>query len=114
MKRGGGKVSGESIFKSDSHPDEPDGLEQVADRSASPAMMAQFANDCQRLFDMLDNQMLQTIALLRIEGYSVDEISHRVGCAKRSVERRLNLIRTIWRSAGSSPEMPSDETVEDD
>ena len=76
-------------------------------------MMAQVANDCERLFDMLDDEMLQTIALLRIEGYSVDEISRRVGCAKRSVERRLSLIRTIWRSAEDSPELSTDETTDD-
>jgi DNA-directed RNA polymerase specialized sigma24 family protein len=112
-KRGGGKVSGESIFKTDRDSEKQDGLDQVADPSASPAMMAQFANDCERLFDMLDDEVLQTIALLRIEGYSVDEISRRVGCAKRSVERRLSLIRTIWRSAEDSPDLATDETRED-
>lgn len=112
-KRGGGKVSGESIFKTDRDSEKQDGLDQIADPSASPAMMAQVANDCERLFDMLDDEMLQTIALLRIEGYSVDEISRRVGCAKRSVERRLSLIRTIWRSAEDSPDLPTDETTED-
>ncbi len=112
-KRGGGKVSGESIFKSDGHTEAQDGLDQVPDPSASPAMMAQFANDCERLFELLDDEMLQTIALLRIEGYSVDEISRRVGCAKRSVERRLSLIRTIWRSADESTDVPIDETDDD-
>ncbi|WP_231743943.1 ECF-type sigma factor [Stieleria neptunia] len=48
--------------------------------------------------DQLDDSVLQTVALLRLEGDSVDEIAQRLGCAKRSVERRLNLIRTIWQS----------------
>ncbi len=100
-KRGGGTVAGESIFKSKSQSDGESGMDQVADPSASPAMLAQFANDCQKLFEMLEDEMLQTIALLRIEGYSVDEISQRVGCAKRSVERRLQLIRMIWQSSES-------------
>ena len=101
QKRGGGKVSGESIFKAAGTNDDPAGIEQIADPSETPAKMAQFANDCEKLFEMLDDEMLQTIALLRIEGYSVDEISKRVGCARRSVERRLQLIRRIWREADS-------------
>lgn len=36
--------------------------------------------------------------MLRLEKYSVDEIAERIGCARRSVERRLNLIRSIWES----------------
>ncbi len=98
QKRGGGQVSGESIFLSGDRPSSVDGIEQIADTAQSPASMAQFANDCQKLFDMLDDNNLQTIALLRIEGHSVDEIADRVGCAKRTVERRLNLIREIWKS----------------
>jgi hypothetical protein len=31
-----------------------------------------------------------------MEGYSNREISERVGCALRSVERKLQLIRDIW------------------
>ena len=78
----------------------------VLDPSASPATLAQFANDCQRLFEMLQDDMLQTVAILRVEGYSVDEIATRVGCARRSVERRLQLIRKIWSSA-DVPEDPN-------
>jgi DNA-directed RNA polymerase specialized sigma24 family protein len=109
QKRGGGLVAGESTFKLKSHPDGQNGIDQVADPSASPATLVQFANDCQRLFEMLQDDMLQTIAILRIEGYSVDEIASRVGCAKRSVERRLQLIRKIWSSA----DLPDDPNSTD-
>lgn len=69
-----------------------------SDDAADPAMLAEFQNSCENLLDQLDDSMLQTVALLRLEGYSVDEIAERIGCAKRSVERRLNLIRSIWQS----------------
>ena len=78
--------------------DAENSLQDVADGEATPDMKALFADQCQHLFDVLDDDMLQTIALLRMEGYSVDEVASRVGCAKRSVERRLNMIREIWRS----------------
>lgn len=97
-KRGGGLVGGESTFINGTDQEHQPGIDHVADPAATPAMLAEFQNDCEHLFDMLDDEMLQTIAILRLEGYSVDEIAQRVGCAKRSVERRLNLIRSIWQS----------------
>lgn len=100
-KRGGGKVAGESILiKGQFIKGSDDGgggeMAQVAGNSPSPEMLAQFTDDCQRLLDLLGDDTLKAIALLRVEGYTVDEIAQRVGCAKRSVERRLTLIRKIW------------------
>jgi DNA-binding CsgD family transcriptional regulator len=37
-----------------------------------------------------------------MEGYTNDEIAERLGCARRTVARRLELIRKIWLA--SSPE----------
>jgi hypothetical protein len=31
-----------------------------------------------------------------MEGYPVEEVAGRLGCAPRSVKRKLALIRTIW------------------
>jgi DNA-directed RNA polymerase specialized sigma24 family protein len=31
-----------------------------------------------------------------MEGYTVDEIARRLGCAPRSVKRKLGLIRASW------------------
>ncbi|MEM9828671.1 MAG: ECF-type sigma factor [Planctomycetota bacterium] len=103
QKRGGGNVSGESVFMKAGQTDLP-GIENVADNAADPITIAQLAQDCEALFDQLDDEMLQTIALLRMEGYSVAEIAERIGCAKRSVERRLNLIRSIWKASVDSPD----------
>lgn len=99
QKRGGGKVRGESIFLMGGGDRSSDGgLHQIPDEAQSPEMLAEFTGECEKLLDALEDETLQTIALLRMEGYSVQEIAERVGCAKRSVERRLNLIRTIWQS----------------
>lgn len=100
-KRGGGKVSGESIFMQDESGLREQGIGMLAGSTPSPELIAQFSDDCQQLLDRLNDETLQAIALLRMEGYSVDEISQRIGCAKRSVERRLKLIRTIWSEATS-------------
>ena len=39
---------------------------------------------------------LRRIALLRMEGHSVEDVAGAVGCAPRSVKRKLQLIRSIW------------------
>jgi len=104
VKRGGGNVQGESAFldqasKYETADSAARRIDQVADDNPSPLSIESFLRDCEELFEKLDTDELRTIAILRIEGYSVDEIASRIGCAKRSVERRLNLIRQIWASA---------------
>lgn len=96
-KRGGGQVRGESIFQSADEIGSP-GIQQTPDRGLDPEMAAEFDDRCQELLEMLGDDTLKTIALLRMEGYTVDEIAERVGCAKRSVERRITLIRKTWES----------------
>jgi DNA-directed RNA polymerase specialized sigma24 family protein len=34
-----------------------------------------------------------------MDGYTVDEIADRLGCARRTVARRLELIRKTWVDA---------------
>jgi DNA-directed RNA polymerase specialized sigma24 family protein len=53
------------------------------------------AENCIRLLDRLDPALRQ-IAQLRLDGYTNIEIATRLGCALRTVERRLELIRRIW------------------
>ena len=97
LKRGGGNVVGESAFVSKE--EYKRGIEQVSDVQPTAITLDDFLRDCEGLFEQLDTDEMRTIAMLRIEGYSVDEIANRMGCAKRSVERRLNLIRQIWKTA---------------
>jgi DNA-directed RNA polymerase specialized sigma24 family protein len=71
-------------------------LEEVLSREPSPAFAAEVAEECQRLLRRLADKELEALALLRMEGYSVEEVAQRLGCAPRSVKRKLALIRTIW------------------
>lgn len=102
QKRGGGKVCGESIFLTGDSSSGDAGIDQVPQGASAAETPEELARQCQDLFDALADETLQTIAMLRMEGYRVDEIAQRVGCARRSVERRLNLIRNIWQAEGDS------------
>jgi DNA-binding CsgD family transcriptional regulator len=44
---------------------------------------------------------LQELAVARMEGYSTEELAARQGIAPRTVERKLQKIRTLW--AGQAP-----------
>ncbi|MFL5339904.1 MAG: ECF-type sigma factor [Gemmataceae bacterium] len=81
--------------------DESPSLEQVLSREPSPELAAELAEEYRRLLRQLADPALEAVALARLEGYGVDEIAARLGCAPRSVKRKLQLIRTIWeREAG--------------
>jgi DNA-directed RNA polymerase specialized sigma24 family protein len=61
-----------------------------------PAMVALFKDECKTMLDMIDRKEVKLVALLRVEGYTNEEIAQRLGCTRRSVQRRLNLIRNVW------------------
>jgi len=60
-------------------------------------LAAEFAEEYGRLFEALREEDVRRIAVLKLEGYTVDEIAAQLGCARRTVARRLELIRSLWR-----------------
>ena len=46
-----------------------------------------------------DELKLEQIALLRLQGFSADEIAEQIGELRRTVYRRLELIRNRWRES---------------
>jgi DNA-directed RNA polymerase specialized sigma24 family protein len=56
------------------------------------------AEECRRLLGLLDSEELRLIAVSRMEGYSTEEIATRLRCAPRTVERKLQRIRSLWSS----------------
>ena len=74
-------------------PPEAPALEDLVGREPTPA----FADECRRLLDRLGDENLRRIALLKMEGYTDDEVAERMGCVSRTVRRRLQLIRNLWK-----------------
>jgi DNA-directed RNA polymerase specialized sigma24 family protein len=70
-------------------------VEQLIGREPTPEFAVQVAEECQRLLDLLD-EGLRTVALWKLEGYTVEEIAVRLGCVPRTVERKLRAIRKLW------------------
>jgi RNA polymerase sigma factor (sigma-70 family) len=97
QKRGGGRTLGESAI------DEPDkdGLAQALGREPTPADAAAFADQCERLFARLEDPVLTTIALRKLEGFTTEEVAAELNISVRTVDRKLRLIRSIWEQDAS-------------
>jgi DNA-directed RNA polymerase specialized sigma24 family protein len=79
------------------------GLEQLIDSEPTPEFAAQLAEECQLLLARLENPELQSVAQWKMEGYTNDEIAGKLGCALRSVERKLKVIRSLWGQVEANP-----------
>ncbi len=55
------------------------------------------AEDFERLLLLLADDELRRIALLKLEGYTNEELAQRIGRSIPTVERRLRLIRETWK-----------------
>jgi RNA polymerase sigma factor (sigma-70 family) len=89
QKRGGGKAAVGG----------PEGavlLEQVLDGGPTPDEAALVAEQFERLLQALEDKVLQDVAVWRMEGCTVKEISERLGCNRRSVTLMLKAIRAVW------------------
>lgn len=96
QKRGGGSVRGESVFIDPSDPQRGVGIGGVTGDVDTPDLQAELAEACETLLQKLPDDQLRQIAIMRMDGYLVDEIAGRLGISKRAIERRLQLIRKVW------------------
>lgn len=96
LKRGGGAVRGESVFLKADGSFITSGMSQVVAEGPAPDFQVAAEEQFDRLLDYLDQPLLREIALLRLEGHSNEEIAEQIGRNVRTVERKLNLIRSLW------------------
>ncbi len=97
LKRGGGRLVAGADIGGEAADFDP--LAQVADNDLGPEFTAAVADEIRKLFAELPEEALRVVALLRMEGYSNEEIASALDCGLRSVERKVQLIRAAWESA---------------
>jgi DNA-directed RNA polymerase specialized sigma24 family protein len=71
-------------------------LAEVLSREPSPEFAALMTEAFQRLLRRLGDKELEKVALLRMEGYTVEEVARQLDYAPRTVKRKQALIRNIW------------------
>lgn len=101
QKRGSGSVRGESIFANQFNDEGNIGLGNILGAEPSPDLADKVVKQCEELLGTLDEEVLQQIAGMKLEGYTNEEIAQKLDCAVRSVERKLKRIRDKW---GQAPE----------
>lgn len=94
-KRGGGRVRGESAFRSPSHDNRLAMEEQVAGVEPTPDMIVAIDEAVRGRLAMLDDE-LREVARMKLEGFTNDEIAESLGRVERTIQRKLKFIRRIW------------------
>jgi len=57
---------------------------------------AQVVEEYERLLGGLGDDVLRSVAVWKLEGYTVKEIAAKLGRSPATVERKLRLIRDTW------------------
>jgi DNA-directed RNA polymerase specialized sigma24 family protein len=71
-------------------------INRIDSREPTPEFAAEFAETCETLYQSLDDPDLQQVVTLRMEGYEDAEIADRLKCSRRTIQRRLEIIRRHW------------------
>ena len=68
---------------------------QIESQDPSPEFAAMAAEQYQQFLASLPDENLRQTAIWRMEGYTIGEIAERIGCSRRTVARRISIIRII-------------------
>jgi hypothetical protein len=71
-------------------------LESLVGTEPSPELAAQVVAEQKRGLELLDDESLRQLAVLKLGCLSNEEIGRRLGCARHLVTLKLGLIRKKW------------------
>ncbi len=77
-----------------------DALHELLAEEPSPETLASLAELTDRLLESLGDDSLRTVALLKMEGLTNEEVAERLDCVPRTVERKLAIVRKAWIASG--------------
>ena len=93
QKRGGGARI-ESL--DDSSPFVKKLTQGQVSQDPTPEFAAMMTDECKRLLQVLNDPELEAVVLLKLDGFSNDEIAHQIGSSRRTIQRMLASIRDLW------------------
>jgi DNA-directed RNA polymerase specialized sigma24 family protein len=100
-KRGGDRLIGESALLSRGSTGDEATLDRLIGPDPTPEFAALVAEQYRRLRDSLGDDSLRQVLDLRLEGHDREEIAARLGCAVRTVTRKVDVIRQTWLEIAS-------------
>jgi len=92
QKRGGAAVANPAATAATDDED----LVGVVGAEPRPDLAAELEEEYRRLLELLGDEKLRQIAVWKMEGYSNDEIADKLACSRRTVVRKLEVIRILW------------------
>lgn len=81
---------------------QPVEIAEIVSNEPSPDFCVEAADSLRELLASLGDRQLQELAICKMEGYTNEEISERLGCSLRTVERKLGIIRREWSHLASA------------
>ncbi len=73
-------------------------LNSLIGREPTPEFVAEFSEICHQLLETLDDESLRQVASLKLDGWSAAEIADELGVSKRTIERRLLIVKRKWEA----------------
>ena len=97
-KRGGGNVVSESHVKVTGKRGSPQSLDEFVASDLTPEFADETFAQIRDLLELLESRdsSLHHIAILKLRGHTTREIASELGCVRRTVERKINVIQEIW------------------
>jgi DNA-directed RNA polymerase specialized sigma24 family protein len=74
------------------------GIEQVPGGEGTSESVLECTEWYQKLCEKLDDPLLERIFLLKLAGCDHSEIARELGCVRRTVQRKLRVIRELWEA----------------
>lgn len=71
-------------------------LQLIKSSEPDPQFVAEMAEECHRLLELLPDEQLRMIAVHKMEGFTNQEISRILDTSLPTVERRLKRVRMLW------------------
>jgi hypothetical protein len=71
----------------------------LTSREPTPELLADVSEQLENLLQRLDHTgdlTLRTVALGKLEGETNEEIASRLGCTRRTIERKIRVIEQVW------------------
>ncbi len=73
-----------------------DAISELRDTQPDPSIDVLMEDQCQAMLKSLRDPVLESIVLLKLEGYTNVEIAERMRYSRRTIQRMLELIKDIW------------------
>ncbi len=71
-------------------------ISELRDTQLEPSIEVMMEDQCQAMLKALGDPVLESMVLLKLEGYSNVEIAERLKYSRRTIQRMLELVKDIW------------------